>query len=184
VCFESAVLGHFRWLEGFGYEVVRSCSTLVRYEGPSSYVSVYHGRRSGEIGVEVTPAARETTYSMSELIRLINSQSANEYRNPVALTPEVIERQVGRQSERFKMFGQRVVRNDTAVWGALDAQRARWAAEQRRLQTLSRVLPEADHAFQDGKYERVVELLSDVEPWLSDVQRRKLSYARRRLQDT
>src|ERR671917_546664 len=60
----------------YGFRLVRTEPTFVRYESPDVCVNIYHGRASFEIGVEIgrfinSVAHEERPFSLSEIIELI-----------------------------------------------------------------------------------------------------------------
>jgi hypothetical protein len=179
--FRAAVLASFQFLEEYGYHAVEEGTTLVRYENPSGYVNVYHGRSSYEVGVEVGPLAGELArgYSMSLLIQFSSDEQGKAYRNPVATSPETVRDFVKDQAQRLRTYGQRILQGDTAIWQELESQRRRWSDEYAAEILLSQVRPEADSCFRQRDFNRVVELLSPVEDRLTPAERMKLEYARK-----
>jgi len=181
VGFTEAVLESFSWLEVYEYRPVEVKQTLVRYEGACGEVTVYHGRSSWEIGVEVGPphGAAEIRYSMSALVQLVDQFGGREYRNPGAAKPEIVRRFVKEQADRLEQYGSRIFAGDSSIWQEL-ADQERRARESLGIATrLARAIPEADRRFRERDYEGVVELLSPYEVFLSQTHRKKLSYARR-----
>lgn len=182
VGFQNAVLQSFKWLVDYRYRVVEEKSTFIRYEGPSGYVNVYHGRSSYEVGIEVGPPGKGvvSSYSMSELIRLSNIEEARIYRNPVVTTMRSMNDFVDAQAQRLREYGQRVLTGDAGVWEELQQQKQQWAKDFATEVLLSQIRPEAERAFRDHDFKRVVDLLSAVASQLTPAERKKLDFARRK----
>jgi len=51
--FKDEVLSSFRFLNDARFSPVEQEMTLIRYESPEVFVTVYHGRASFELGVEI-----------------------------------------------------------------------------------------------------------------------------------
>jgi len=79
--FEGAVGDAFSFLvSDFGFHVVRSDATSVRYESDKVYLNVYHGRRSYEIDVEVgrLPDLRGVHYRLREVLGALLGEPARQ----------------------------------------------------------------------------------------------------------
>jgi hypothetical protein len=103
--FAEAVEKHFSFLHEHEFKRVQSAPTFVRFESSRSYVNVYHGRRSYEIGLEIgllNLGSDEISHSMSEIIRLIEPEELAKYRDYMSNTPEGVAEGVRRLAARFR----------------------------------------------------------------------------------
>lgn len=66
--FRESALASFRFLVDLGFRPVEEELTLVRYESPTVFVNIYHGRASFELGVEIgvldEPSEKVTLYDV------------------------------------------------------------------------------------------------------------------------
>jgi hypothetical protein len=180
--FQEEVLESFRWLEDYQYRLFEESSTFVRYEGPLGYVNVYHGRSSYEVGVEIAPPGEGvSSYSMSALIQLTDTEESKSYRNPIATSIQTVRNLVAAQAQRLKLYGRRIFAGNSQVWKELEHQRRQRAEDYAMEVLLSQVRPEAERSFRNHDSKRVVRLLSAVELRLTPAERKKLDYARRQV---
>ena len=61
--FSLEVLSAFQFLtQDYGFKCVKNDVTFVRYESESTFVNIYHGRRSYELGVEIGKLEKYWTF--------------------------------------------------------------------------------------------------------------------------
>jgi hypothetical protein len=181
--FIRTVAEAFGWLHGLGYAISEKGPSIVRFTNQSTLITVYHGRSSGEVGVEVSKREAEDAerFSMSELIRLAEPKAADAYRNPIAISTDELRKAVDSQSERLQHYGERVLRGESGIWYELQAQRKKWSQEFAAEVLAAQVRPIAAEAFRERDYDRVVELLSKIEGQLTPSEKQRLEYARRQV---
>lgn len=154
--FAVEVLEHFGWLIDEGFEVQLKESTRVVFDNEDANVTIYQGRSSREVGVEVQRGRSGAAYAMSELLRLVDADEANEYRNPIALTHSELRRALEQQSERLRRVGPRCLHGDRDVVEELALNRKNWGEAYELETRLSSALPKADRAFREGDRKSVV----------------------------
>jgi hypothetical protein len=89
---------------------------------------------------------------------------------------------IRREAQLLQRFGKRLLAGDMAEFEWMVEERAkvqRRFAEEQKLWPLKHAWGEANAAFSRGDYKRVVELLSPFSTLLSDLQRKKLEYAKK-----
>jgi hypothetical protein len=176
--FALAVSEKFFFLGDLAFNEVESLPTIVRYRKSDLEVHVYHGRQSFEIGFEVS--RQGVRYSMSELIRANDPQTAEQYRNYAATTPEGIAEGLTKLEKLVKRYGERALRGDPEFFAILANQRKAWA-EGYELDVLAKQLrPKADTAFRSGDYRQAAELYEKIRPRLSATELKKLELAKER----
>lgn len=176
--FPNAVSEKFSFLGDLGFSEVESLPTIVRYRKGDLEVHVYHGRQSYEIGFEV--GRQEARYSMSELIRANDPETAERYRDYAATTAEGIAEGLTQLEGLVKRYGERALRGDPEFFATLANQRKAWA-EGYELDVLAKQLrPKADTAFRSGDYRQAAELYEKIRPRLSAAELKKLELAKER----
>ena len=176
--FANAVSEKFSFLGDLGFTEVESLPTIVRFRHGDLEVHVYHGRQSFEIGFEVV--RQGTQYSMSELIRTNDPETAERYRNYAATTAEGIAEGLTQLEGLVKRYCERALRGDPEFFATLTNQRKAWA-EGYELDVLAKQLrPKADTAFRSGDYRQAAELYEKIRPRLSAAEVKKLELAKER----
>lgn len=178
--FPVEVLQYFGWLIEEGFSVQLKEATRVVFGNGNAKLTVYQGRSSREVGVEVQPGKSEAAYAMSELLRLLDADEAAEYRNPIALTHGELQKALERQSERLRRVGSPCLRGDRGTVQQLALNRKNWGEAYELETRLSSAVPKADKAFRDGNYRDVITLLEPLERGLSPAHRKKLEFAKKR----
>lgn len=176
--FASAVSERFAFLDDLGFSRVESLPTLVRFRKGDLEVNVYHGRQSFEIGLEVVRQGER--YSMSELIRVTDPETAGRYRNFATTTPQGIAEGLRRLKDLAQRYGNPALRGDPEFFTTIESQRKAWM-EGYALDVLAGQLrPKAEAAFRKGDYQEAVELYERIRPRLSATELKKLTLARER----
>ncbi|MFN8589401.1 MAG: hypothetical protein U0704_16540 [Candidatus Eisenbacteria bacterium] len=176
--FADAVSKHFAFLGRLGFSEVESLPTLVRYGRGDLEVAIYHGRRSFEIGLEITRLG--TCYSIEELIRIAHPELAAQYRNYQTTTPHGIAQGLAQLAGLVKKHGERALTSDPVFFAALDHQRRSWA-EGYALDVLAGQLrPKAAAAFRSGDYRQAADLYERIHARLTAVELKKLALAKDR----
>ena len=176
--FANAVSERFSFLRDLGFTEVDSLPTIVRYRKGDIEVHIYHGRQSFEIGFEI--GRQGAHYSMSELIRADDPQTAEQYLDYAATTAEGTAEGLAQLEELVKRYGERALRGDSEFFGTLANQRKTWAAGY-ELDVLAKQLrPKADAAFRSSDYRQAAELYEKIRPRLSVAELKKLELAKER----
>lgn len=184
--FEEAVLGAFAFMiTDFGYRVVESVVTRVRYESAAVFVNVFHGRSSYEIGVEIGPQTNsrsseldgEERYSLWDICLLEGAQGVTTKSFLQASTPDRVLDAVEKAAALLKEYGGDALRGDPSYFARLgEAHTVRFHAEQSAT-LLQRIQGDLDAAWGRKDFAAVVALLEGV-PELPPRESRRLEYAR------
>jgi len=196
--FEEAALDAFSFLRTeFGFRVVETEVTRVRFESDHVFVNVYHGRSSYELGCElgllreqngnddVSPSedkVRENAYSIWEIARMVAAPGITEGTHYQASTSDVVATLVSRLADLVKRYGQRALMGDRAFYQALESAHSQWFENYQKETTLLQIRRQVSDAWRARDFRRVVELLDPVIQELTPVEVRKLEYAKSRLE--
>lgn len=176
--FEAKAKTAFAFLVEHDFIEIESSPTLVRYKKGHVEVDIYHGRQSYEVGLGVTLFG--VRYSLSEIVRLEDSEVGQNFRYPTAATPEEVKFALGKISALMKNYGCSALDNDQKCFFLLKRQRESWA-EDYALQVLAEQLrPQANDAFRKKKYAKAAELYSRILKQLSPAEIKKLRIAEKR----
>ncbi|MGH9556716.1 MAG: hypothetical protein ACRD2Y_12935 [Terriglobales bacterium] len=180
--FAEAVRTHFGFLEEYGLRPVEEKSTFVRYESPSIFVNVYHGRMSFELGVEIgrmaSPGVRLTLF---EILAYDNVLEYRESGGFTAISPEGIQQFLPTLADWTKKYTVPFLRDDPNAYSAAQEKRRYFAARYTKAVELRVVRAQAEPAWQRKDFAKVVTLYESIKGDLTEVESRKLAYARKHL---
>lgn len=176
--FERLARNDFAFLNALGFSEVEVSPTLIRYVKGDIELDVYHGRQSYEISAGVCYFG--TRYSLEEIIRATDPETAKLYRNFSATTPKGVAVGLEQLSSLMKRYAQAALLGDPQFLSALEAQRKIWS-ENYALDVLAQQLrPQADKAFQKGDYTTAAELYARIKARLSPAESKRLALAEER----
>lgn len=175
--FSKQVIDAFSFLHEHGFRLTEVLPTLVTYVGNGITIDVYYGRSSFEIGVGAS--FRGVRYSLSGIIDVMAPGVGKSYKIVASRTSEDVASAVANAAELVKEYLIPNVLGSGEFWNLME--RARKQAEvEYELETLAAQLrPRADDAFARHDYATAAELYARILPSLSEVERKKLAYARR-----
>lgn len=183
--FAEAVANAFRFLvEDFGFKVVDTDATLVRYESDRVFLNVYHGRRSYEIGVEVG---------------YLHERDANKYRLPEVLG--AILGESGQQNAYYLQSSNRdgvrrcvetaaglveehygpVLRGDPIALERVKVFSSKRNEDYTREVVQQPIRDSADRAWRAKDFAMVAQYYGSIRKDLTPTERRRLEYAEKQL---
>lgn len=176
--FPEAVEANFGFLAGRGFKRVQSEETLLRFQSNRVYVNVYHGRKSFEVGLEIGPLQSvEAPYSMSEIIRLVEANKADEYRNYSARSAEGVAEGVRQLAALFHRYVDAGLLDEPKLFESLRVDRETWKQGFALEVNLTQVRRKLEAAWHSKDYAKVVELLKPLRDALTPTELQKLDYA-------
>ena len=191
--FKEAVVENFQFLRKYGYRLVRTEATFVRYEIPwyslrrRFYVNVYHGRGGYDLGVEVGPCADDR--DQATLLGILNWANAPEVKNwhvgdtlwP-AESREAVQTLVPKVAELVRKYADPFLRGDREAFRTLKKMNteayAVWEEEMRRNAPKRH---QATMAWEAKDFERVAAIYETFEHELRQEENERLAEARREL---
>lgn len=182
--FAEEVKVRFAFLETLDFRCVRSEATFVRFESPRTKVSVYHGRRSFEIGLEIESASAPTdaptdAYSFSEILRLVDRKQGEQYKNYATHTAEGVAEGVGKLSGLFQRCIAAGILNDKQLFKRLKLQREELARNYALQTQLEQARRKSEAAWRTKDYAAVVEALKPFRAALTATEVGKLEFSER-----
>ena len=176
--FARVVVERFAFLAGYGFVTTEVLPTIVRFTKGDLGVSVYHGRRSFEIDLEVHHEGEK--FSMSELIRLIDPVAADRYRPWCATSREGVESGVAVLADLLEQHAKQALSDDPGHFAALAGQRRAWSKSYALEVLASQMRPAAEEAFRAGRYAEAAGLYEQIASALTPAERAKLEFANQR----
>lgn len=165
----------FAFLHDLGFVEIEASPTIVRYQKGDIEIDVYHGRRSYEIGVELTHGG--TRYSLPDLIRVIDPQVAKRYCTLTATTQEAVAEGLMRLGALAKRYCVQALQGNSEFFAELEGKHKLWMEKYWLAMNARQLRPQAHEAFRLGNYQEAAELYKQIQPLLSPTELRKLAIA-------
>ncbi|MEV8521426.1 hypothetical protein ABZR86_16645 [Dyella marensis] len=174
--FANEATKSFDFLGGFGFKRLQVDATLVRYRKSGMEVDVYHGRKSFELGFEISFGGER--YSLQTIMRVSDPIAANAYRKYAATTLEGVREGLEQLSAMVKTFAPRALRGEAEFFALLDEKKHTWSYEYALDVLAEQVRPMAESAFKRKEYSEVVELYGKILPRLTAAELKRLDISR------
>jgi hypothetical protein len=177
--FVGAVLREFAFLETAGFAIVASEPTIVRYRRGSLGLTIFHGRMSYEIDLEVYRGERHES-GMGHIIGVTDREAGWQYKSYQTTTQDGVRDGVALLAGLFRRYGARVMIDDPSFFRELvqvkESALARWTMDMAE----ERLRPQANAAFKRGDYAASAELYEQFKQRLRPSEAKKLELAQRR----
>jgi hypothetical protein len=162
--FAQAVEANFGFLVSkLEFRLVDVQATFVRYESERTFVNVFHGRGSYELGVEighwieVDGGLVEDKFTLGDIIALDHDLSEVGYRSYATTDKELLVRFVAQLADWTQQYGLRFLKGDPAAFDSLRAQRTRWSQAMLEGWRVKRLRAAADDAWHRKDWGRVID---------------------------
>ena len=179
--FASSAATAFGFLQReFGFRLVESTPTRVRFETDRLFLNVYHGRQSYEIGVEVGVAGDPTVYryGLPDVLGALAEKDPTRQTYFQASSPDAIRSSLATIADLVARVYPPVFVDRTALQRIDDYTRAENTAYTRQV-VQQPVRDAADAAWRADDYATAARLYESISDGLTAVERRRLDYARR-----
>ena len=186
--FPKLVKQAFAFLEhDYGFRVVESDITFVRYENDAMFVHVYHGRASYELGVEIGRRKQdrrmESRFDIQEILDIVDPENPDGANIFQAETAEAVKAGVARLGELLREHGRPALLDEGDIFSRLRELQTQRSQEYQRDGDAYWARREADAAWRVRDYEKVAERYGSVEATLKPDERERLRVARRALEE-
>ena len=159
----------------------------IQFEGNGVVVWIGHDRLSYELALAVwrpTEAPEiDRPYSMSDLIRVADPLSAQNYRGFAATTTETLRHGLAELASDLRHYGTPALLNDPTFYRRLSSLRKAAVRDFAREMKGGSLRQVAESAWRAGDMSRVVEAYRRIENTLSPAERKRLGYARKKILD-
>jgi hypothetical protein len=180
--FAEAVKSHFAFLETMGFRCARSEATFVRFESPNVGISIYHGRHSFEIDLEIESLSSPTdTYSLSEILRLAGHEQTAQSKNYAAHTVQGVAEGVRQLAVLFQRCIAAGILSDDELFSRLKVQKKELTTKYALEVDLFQARRRAETAWGQKDYSTVVNILKPLRASLTAVEVGKLEFAEKHI---
>lgn len=173
----------FSFLEDAGFRRTKSQPGLVHYESDRSFVTVSWDVRSGEldafVGLVPRTEGAQGEYSIADVLELAGLPLADCTLAQVA-DEDRLRTFVTKLADDMRAHAQPALAGDRMYFRRLETFRHAKAETYMREMKLRQVRSEAERAWHDRQFGKVVRLYMSVEGDLTEVEVRKLEYAKTR----
>lgn len=181
--FVEIVKAEFSFLEGSGFRCVSGDPQLVHYRSENAFVTVRWDDRSGElnaiIGLLPSTGRAQDEFSLLDVLGLEGVPLSK--RKPAQVTEKTrLHHFVAQLAYDLRKHARLALTGDRMYFRRLEAFRATEADAFMRGMKLRRVRSEAETAWHNREFGKVVCLYSSIADDLTDSEARKLEYAKQR----
>jgi hypothetical protein len=183
--FAAAVNSAFKFLvDDFDFRSVREDVTIVRFESNSVFVIVYHGRVSFELNVEIGELTHgvvpENPFTIEDILYLVNSKEAANYRPYQVRTFDSVKRFVSEIARLTKDYATSALKGDQYFFKQLSDSRTQRSRAYTKELRLDRTRTEVETAWHQKNYPRVIELYDSMHDDLTPAEAKRLAYAKKK----
>ncbi len=156
----------------------------VRFESDLVFIDIFHEERSCQIDINIGKTGYESEgFSLPILIGLKESDKEKKYKRLMASTPKLVESELKTLKELLVEFGGEVLGGKVEIFSDLkrrfDAKQKEFAQEV----DAQYIKPKADEAFRERDFQKAIKLYEKIFDELSDVEIKKLEYAKKHLKE-
>jgi hypothetical protein len=183
--FKDSVLDSFRFLGDLGFRPVQEKVTFVRYESPTVFVNIYHGRASFELGVEIgvlcEPTEQVTLYDIVAWADALKVEGFGQHVMFQVSSREGVQQFVPKLADLVRRYGEPFLRGNTTAYTEVLEARSRAARAYERQVQLDDLRRRAETAWDSKDFAGVVELYGAIGPDMTSVEAKRLAYAEKQV---
>jgi len=179
--FPENVEDNFSFLEKeYDYVIKNREQTFVKYESNTIFINIFHDIVSTELVLEIglIKSGKIHGYGFGSLLRISNPEEFNNFKYPMTSEFEEVKKGLAEFADLLKVYGKKALRGDSNTFEKLQNDIDRCRNEM----NASYVRPQASAAFREKDYKKAVQLYLSMETCLSASERKKLKYARKKLE--
>jgi hypothetical protein len=188
--FVDAARCHFGFLADLGFTEERAEPTYLRFEKGDTFVEVFHGRASFELGIELGHRVRVDDDDLEQKFHIVDVAPVLapeiHYTARTATTKDQVERFVEELAATTRPLAERVERDGTEAFELISQAVAVQSEEYLQGLRAARLRSRADEAWRRKDFASVVSAYAEIESELESVglrpsEAKRLDYARRQI---
>jgi hypothetical protein len=175
--FTTLALKHFQFLENdYQFTLISSASSFIRYESEDVLLILYQNTYSFELELEVGRMDWPgRTYNLPTIIRALDpSYKGQQFFQ--ASSRHVIEKCLMEMSQLVRRICRPLFMNDVKAFHHVEMTARMIAKETTIYYTINPIKREAYAAWKQKDLKKVIKLYSEIEPHLSELERKRLQY--------
>jgi hypothetical protein len=184
--FEESIAAAFGILGEYGFTPIGSDNVSAHFESECARLAIRHGRSSHELSLQLArtdhPDELAHPYSMQDLIRAVDRDRGNRYRNFAASSRDAVSQGLRQLADDLVQYGDRALRCEPESFAAM--QRERVVAIENLARASQRAREDAAvlEAFDQQDWDRVIRAYEERAGSLSRLELKRLEIARGRAQ--
>jgi hypothetical protein len=183
--FPEAVTSAFNFLvKDYSFRCVERDVTFVRFESKYTFLNVYHGRLSFELNVEIGELKSgegdpEVPFTIGEILYSVKAPEAANYRPYQVHTIDLVTKFVNELAVLVKQYAVAGLIGDHVFFQQVAKDQADRSDEYLKVITFSRTRSEAEAAWHQKDFSRVVNLYNSMLENLTPAEAKRLAYAKK-----
>lgn len=169
----------FAFLLGMGFNLVRREATLLRFETENVFLTVYHGRSSYQIGVELGRAKHNDLYSLHEVLSAVAPLHL-EHARYQAVETKTLEQGLLAIAEIIKIHCHSLLTGDPKAFDHLHAVVTPLRLAVTAQAQFGAIIDRADKAWEAKDLNQAQALYEKASSALDEMRARRLTYLRNR----
>jgi hypothetical protein len=186
--FKEAVLSSFAFLKSYDMKPVQEEITLVRFKSATSFINVYHGRSSFELGIEIgrlnNPNEKISLYDAIAWAGAVETEGFGKHVAFQVSNRKDVQEFVFKLAKLVKKYAEPFLKGDATAYQAVKAASLKNTAKYVEQINLKRIRAKAEIAWHDKNYSQVAELYGSMREHLTSVEIGRLTYAEKCLLKT
>ncbi len=168
----------------FGFSLIETDDFTVRYVSDSVRLVIRHGRLSYELSLDLARSDHQEEvahpYDIADMLRLVNEDRAQRYRNFTAASPGAVTRGLKQLADDLRKVGEDALRCNAKFFAVIARERESAIEKLGRERQRPSEDAEARAAFNRQDWARVIEVYQAWGDSLSAPQSKRLEIARQR----
>jgi hypothetical protein len=171
----------FKFLESYGFKIVKEDLGFIRYENTSYFINICHGRISYELHIELGHRGSEDRYDLEDIIGMTDPIEEGKYFRPMPYTPESLDKFIEMHVQLLKKYGESLLNGDANTWDELHKYHERSVIKYWNNMQRESIQEKAAIAFRERRYSDFIKLYAGLEADLTQLERKKIEYAKRKI---
>jgi hypothetical protein len=169
----------FKFLESYGFKIVKEDLGFLKYENLLYFINICHGRLSYEVYIEVGPKSSENKlYYLEDIIGMTDPTGSENYFRPIADTPTSLYNFIEMHARLLKEYGENILNGEANTWDELGKYHEKRIVEYWNQKAKKEIQEKAEIAFREKRYDDFIKLYAGIETELTKLERKKLEYAK------
>jgi hypothetical protein len=166
----------------FNFVIVHSDDYYIKYESPKSYVEIYHDRISYEVSIVFGINKKGTANSRVSITDILESKHVNIANGLFQASSESsLKKVIDELACLVKNYSKEFLLGDMKAFNSVQSHISNNTNILNKRNMLSVIENQAKSAWENGEYENVIALYSEIVEDLNEIQKRKLSYAKSKI---
>lgn len=178
--FNQSARTSFQFLiNDYGFKLVKSELTMIRYETDLLFVNIYHGRSSYELGFEcgLKSKGEESRYRLPTIIKGLLGNAQNIQTSHQASNKEAIINGLRKIANMVRENCNSILKAEDIAFTQIEKAALAEGRELSYKYTIEPIKEKAEQAWKDKDFKKVINLYNSIKNNLTDLEIKRLKYA-------